>query len=205
MRHGARMTSIALFHSVLGVRPGITAAADRLRAAGHEVLVVDQYDGLVFDDYAQGGAHVEQLGFPALMGAAVAGVQDLPDGFVAAGFSNGAGMAEFVATQRRCAGLLLFSGALPLSMLDAPAWPERMPVQVHYTEADPFRHQEWIDSVIDDARRAGAAVEVYDYPGTGHLFTDPSLPGEYDEEAAELLWQRALEFCARVGRQVVAR
>src|ERR1700712_2270424 len=29
----ASMTSIALFHSVLGVRPGIHAAAERLRAA----------------------------------------------------------------------------------------------------------------------------------------------------------------------------
>jgi dienelactone hydrolase len=199
------MTSIALFHSALGVRAGVTVAADRLRDAGHDVVVVDQYDGLVFDDYASAGAHVEQIGFPALMGAAIAGVQDLPDGFVAAGFSNGAGMAEFVATQRRCAGLLLFSGALPLSMLGAATWPGRMPVQLHYTEDDPFRQQPWIDSVVGDARRAGADAEVFDYPGTGHLFTDPSLPEEYDAAAAELLWQRALEFCARVGRQVDAR
>jgi dienelactone hydrolase len=199
------MTDIALFHSALGVRPGVTAAADRLRAAGHHVVVVDQYDGMVFDDYARAGAHVEQVGFPALMGAALAGVQDLPDGFVAAGFSNGAGMAEFVATQRRCAGVLLFSGALPMSMLGAPAWPDRMPVQVHYTEGDPFRQQAWIDAVVADARRAGADVEVFDYPGTGHLFTDPSLPREYDAGAAELLWQRALAFCARMGSQLSAR
>jgi dienelactone hydrolase len=200
-----RPSSIALFHSVLGVRPGVTDAADRLRAAGHEVLVVDQYDGLVFDDYARAAAHVEQIGFPALMGAAVAAVRDLPDGFIAAGFSNGAGMAEFIATQRRCAGLLLFSGALPLSMLDAAAWPDALPLQLHYAVGDPFRQQDWIDSVVADAERAGADVEFFDYPGSGHLFTDPSLPEEYDESAAELLWERALGFCAAVGAHGVAR
>lgn len=31
--------------------------------------------------------------------------------------------------------------------------------------------------------------------GAGHLFTDPSLPDEYDEQAAALLWQRVLAFC----------
>jgi dienelactone hydrolase len=187
------MTSIALFHSALGVRPGISEAAARLRAAGHQVSVVDQYDGLVFDDYAKGIAYTEQVGFPALMQAALDGVSELPDGFVAAGFSNGAGMAEYVATRRRCAGLLLFSGALPLNMLGA-AWPTGLPVQIHYSLDDPFRRQEWIDAVAADATRGGGRVETFDYPGTGHLFTDPSLPTEYDPGATELLWQRALAF-----------
>ncbi|MGY1887776.1 MULTISPECIES: dienelactone hydrolase family protein [unclassified Blastococcus] len=193
------MTTIALFHSVLGVRPGITAAAERLRSAGHDVLVVDQYDGLVFDDYASAMAHVEEVGFPALMARAVEAVRHLPDGFLAAGFSNGAGMAEYVATQRRCAGLLLFSGALPVQVLGADRWPDGVPAQLHYTEGDPFRQQDWIDSVVADARGAGVEIEVHDYPGTGHLFTDVSLPGEYDAAAAELLWRRVLEFCARVA------
>jgi len=199
------MTQIALFHSVLGVRPGIHDAADRLRAAGHDVHVVDQYDGLVFDDYAEAGAHVERIGFPALMAAAVAGVADLPDGFVAAGFSNGAGMAEYVATQRRCAGLVMFSGALPLAMLGAGAWPDGVPVQLHVAEGDPMRNQEWDEAFLADVRAAGAPAEVFEYPVTGHLFTDPSLPAEFDAAATELLWSRTLDFCARTGRQVSAR
>lgn len=43
---------------------------------------------------------------------------------------------------------------------------------------------------------AGAAIEVFDYPVAGHLFTDRSLLSEYDEEATALLWSRALAFCA---------
>ena len=199
------MTQIALFHSVLGVRPGVLDAADRLRAAGHDVRVVDQYGGRVFDDYAEAGAHVERIGFPALMAAAVAGVADLPDGFVAAGFSNGAGMAEYVAAQGRCAGALMFSGALPLAMLGATAWPSGVPVQLHAAETDPMRHQAWSDAFVADVRASGVAVDVFDYPVGGHLFTDPSLPDEFDASATELLWDRALSFCAAIDAHGAAR
>src|SRR3712207_7631747 len=46
---------------------------------------------------------------------------------------------------------------------------------------------------VDDVRRAGGAVEVVPHPGTGHLFSDPSLPAEYDAAATEALWRRALD------------
>ncbi len=192
------MTDIALFHSVLGVRPGIGDAADRLAAAGHEVLVVDQYDGRVFDDYAEAGAFAESIGYPALMGRALEAVAGIPDGFVAAGFSNGGGMSEYVATRRRVAGVLMLSGALDLAVLGVDAWPAGVPAQIHYTVDDPFRSQDWIDAVAGQVRAAGASVDVFDYPGAGHLFTDPSLPDEHDEQAAELLWSRVLPFCDEV-------
>ncbi len=82
------MTHVALFHSVLGVRPGILDAAERLREAGHHVQVVDQYDGRVFDDYDEAIAFAEAIGYDELMRRAAAAVETLPDGFVAAGFSN---------------------------------------------------------------------------------------------------------------------
>ncbi len=46
------MAEVVLFHSVLGLRPGVIAAADRLRAAGHTLHTPDYYDGEVFDDLA---------------------------------------------------------------------------------------------------------------------------------------------------------
>lgn len=189
------MTDIALFHSSLGVRPGITDAAGRLRAAGHRVLVVDQYDGQVFNDYDEADRFVEHVGFPELMRRAVHAVRDLPDGFVAAGFSNGAGMAEYVATQRPCSGVLMISGALPVRMLGVDAWPAGVPTQIHYTRGDPRRRQQWLDALLADIATAGAPCATFDYPGDGHLFTDPSLAPEYDEQATALLWDRALEFC----------
>jgi len=159
------------------------------------VLVVDQYDGQVFDDYDAADRHVEQVGFPELMRRAVHAVGDLPDGFLVAGFSNGGGMAEYVATQRACSGVLMLSGALPILMLGATGWPTGVPAQIHYSQGDPRRRQEWTEAAVEEIRSAGASVEVFDYPGAGHLFTDPSLAAEYDEQATALLWQRVLQFC----------
>ena len=68
----------------------------------------------------------------------------------------------------------------------------------HYTVDDPFRNQSGIDAVLAAARAADADVEMFDYPGHGHLFTDASLRQEHDPEAAELLWTRVLSFLAKV-------
>jgi len=193
------MASIALFHSVLGVRRCVLDAGERLRAAGHEVRIVDQYGGRYFDDYQEASAFAEAIGYPALMQQAADAVQDLADGFVVAGFSNGGGMAEFVATRRSVAGVLMLSGALPLRMIGVEQWPGGLPGQIHYALDDPFRNQEGIDAVLSAARAANAEVAMFDYPGHGHLFTDASLPEEFDPEAAELLWDRVLSFSELAG------
>lgn len=190
------MSQVALFHSALGVRPGGIDAAERLRAAGHDVEVVDQYDGRVFDDYQEASVFAEEVGYPILMDRALAAVEHLPDGFIAAGFCNGGGMSEYVAQRRRVAGVLMLSGALPLDLLGASEWPAGVPAQIHYTLHDPFRRQEWIDAVTGVIRSAGARVEIFDYAGGSHLFTDGSLPDEYEPENAQMLWQRVLDFCA---------
>lgn len=149
----------------------------------------------MFDDYEQASAFAGQVGYPELMRRAADAVAPLADGFVAAGFSNGGGMAEYVATRRRVAGVVMLSGALPLDMLEVAEWPAGVPAQIHYALGDPFRSQDWIDAVAAAVRTAGAELEVFDYPGSGHLFTDASLSDEYDPAAAELLWERVEEFC----------
>lgn len=190
------MTDIVLFPSVLGVRQGIRDAADLLREDGHRVLVVDLYEGRVFDDYDDAAKFEESIGYPELMRSAVEAVKEVPDGFLTAGFSNGAAMAEHVATQRKVNGVLMFSGALDISMLGADSWPAGVNAQIHCAIDDPFRDQAGIDAVIEQVHTAGAAVEVFDYPGAGHLFTDQSMVSEYDERATDLLWSRVLPFCA---------
>ena len=187
------MATIALFHSALGVRPGVLDAAERLTSHGHDVRVVDQYQGRSFPEYEEAQAYVESVGFPALMQSAVEATADLADGFVVAGFSNGAGMAEQVALRHRVAGAMLLSGALPLAFLGAAAWPA-VPVQVHYARHDPFRNDQWIAQLLDEVRGSGASVEQHDYPGRGHLFTDSTRPEEYDGSSAALLWTRVLRF-----------
>jgi len=186
--------TVALFHSVLGVREGIDLAADRLREAGHTVHVVDQYEGRTFANYGEASEFTQALGFPTLMQRALDAVAGLPGGFTAMGFSNGAGMATFVACNRPVDRLVLCSGALPLHMIGIDRWPAGMPAQLHYTLNDPFRTQESVESVLRSANESGAIAEYVQYPGSGHLFTDPSLPAEFDAHSTEVFWDHVTTF-----------
>jgi len=190
------MTTVALFPSVLGVRAGVLDAAGRLIQDGHDVLVVDLFEGRTFDDYEPAMVHAEEeLGHAELMRRARQGVADLPDRFVSAGFSLGCVMAVHVATQRAVSGVLMIAGALPASAIGSDSrWPAGVPAQTHSTREDPWREQDMIDAAVLEVEAAGGTLEVFDYPGAGHLFTDPSLPAEYDPVGTELLWSRVLPF-----------
>jgi dienelactone hydrolase len=68
-----------------------------------------------------------------------------------------------------------------------------VPVQIHTMEDD-----EWGDADAAPAFAAEVpAADVFLYPGDRHLFTDNSL-ADYDEAAAALVRQRALELLARL-------
>ncbi|GAA1463225.1 dienelactone hydrolase family protein [Williamsia maris] len=188
------MAEVAIFHSALGIRRGIDDAAQHFRDAGHDVTVVDQYDGRSFDDYDTAGAFVADIGFPELMRRALDGVQRLSDGFVVLGFSNGGGMATHVALHRRVSRAILCSGALPLEILGADRWPDGMPVQIHYTGDDPFKTDGSVESVMRSVADAGASAEYFQYPGRGHLFTDVDQVDEFDPVATEQLWQHVDRF-----------
>jgi dienelactone hydrolase len=190
------MASVALFHPVLGIGEGTADAAARLRAAGHDVLVADLFEGCTFDDYAPAMEFVEQeLGHEALLQRAVATVADLPDGFVTMGFSLGCLPAVFLAAQRPLTGVVMVAGAIPITAFGSP-WPDRLAAQTHATLDDPWREQDEIDQTRVAIEAGGGALDVFDYPGTGHLFTDPSLRNEYDAASTELLWSRVLAFVA---------
>lgn len=191
------MTTILLFPSVLGVRPGIGAAADLLRDAGHEVHVVDLYDGQVFDDYDEGLARSEQLGFAPMLRTAVAAGRAVEGPLVTLGFSMGVVPAEYVAATRPdVLGVVTFGGGVPPSGLNL-TWPPGLSGQMHTTLDDPWREQEEMDGFAAEVAAAGGTIEVFDYPGGGHLFTDPSLAEEHQPAEADLAWSRVLDFLRR--------
>lgn len=193
------MAQVIIFHSALGVRAGETDLAEALRAVGHDVTVVDQLDGRSFDTYDDAMAVVEEIGMPGLMASALAGAERVEGPFVAVGWSNGAGMAQWVAANRPgdARGVVMAGGAVSMEWMDRD-WPAGVPGQIHHTEGDPFVDDGSDDAVIGQAEKAGADVELFVYPGGGHLFSDPTFD-EYDEEAAHLFTERVVDFVGRVG------
>ncbi|MEV4868723.1 dienelactone hydrolase family protein [Streptomyces syringium] len=188
----ASPTTIVLFHSAFGLRPAVHAAAERLRAAGHEVHVPDLYDGRTTDTVEEGMKIKDEIGQEELLRRAITAVAPLSDrGVVYAGFSLGGSIAQNLALgDEKARGLLLLHGT---SDLAEDASVDDLPVQLHVADPDPFEPHDWLNAWYLRMQRAGADVEVYRYAGAGHLFTDPEL-ADYDKEAAEAAWAVALGF-----------
>lgn len=190
------MSTVVLFHSVLGVRQGVLDAADRLRADGHLVAVPDLFEGRTFDAYGPAMSFAwEEVGIAALTASALDAVDGLPAELVSAGFSLGCLLAVHVATRRPVSRVLMISGAFPPSAFgDGRSWPAGVPAQTHATVGDPWREDEEVAQTVRDVEAAGGSVGVFDYPGSSHLWSDPSLPAEYDPTITEEFWGRALPF-----------
>lgn len=184
--------NIMLFHSTYGLRPAVHAAADRLRAAGHEVQVPDLFEGRTFATFEEGAAYQEEVGRDELLKRAVLASAPFSDrGLVYAGFSFGGSVAQHLAlADDKARGLLLLHGTADL---DEGASADELPVQLHIADPDPYETHDWLTAWYLRMRRAGADVEVHGYAGAGHLFTDPDLE-DYDAEAAEETWKAALAF-----------
>ncbi|WP_338497022.1 dienelactone hydrolase family protein [Streptomyces sp. SJL17-4] len=183
---------IMLFHSAYGLTPSVEAAAERLRAAGHQVWTPDLYGGRTVGTVEEGVELRDEIGKDELLKRAVLAAAPYSErGLVYMGLSLGASIAQTLALgDEKARGLLLFHGT---SDLAESAAVDELPVQLHVADPDPFETHDWLSSWYLQMRKAGADVEIYRYPGAGHVFTDPELP-DYDEEAAAQAWSVALAF-----------
>ena len=181
-----------LFHSVYGLRPAVHEAAERLRAAGHEVHTPDLFEGRTADTVEDGMELKDEIGRDELLMRAVTVTAPLSDrGLVYAGFSLGGSIAQNLAfADDRARALLLLHGT---SDIAEDAAVDELPVQLHVADPDPFEPHDWLNAWYLRMQRAGADVEVFRYAGAGHLFTDERLY-DYDEEAAEQTWRAVLGF-----------
>ncbi|WP_433548087.1 dienelactone hydrolase family protein [Streptomyces sp. CA-294286] len=185
---------IILFHSVYGLRPAVHAAAERLRAAGHQVHVPDLFEGQTAGSAEEGRALLEEVGRDELLRRAVLAAAPHSDkGLVYAGFSWGGSVAQNLALgDDKARGLLLLHGT---SDIAEGASVDDLPVQLHVASPDPFESDDWLNTWYLRMQRIGADVEVYRYPGAGHLYTDAELP-DFDQKAAEQTWKVAVGFLA---------
>jgi dienelactone hydrolase len=190
------MTTVLLFHHAQGQTTGFLSFAEELREAGHTVYAPDLYDGRTFKDLDAGMAYARQVGFEEILQRGSATAEDLPSDIVYSGFSLGVMPAQSLAQRRPGArGAILYSAAFPTSEFGGP-WPQGVPVQIHMMDADPWAEEDRpaAEALVEEAEDA----ELFLYPGSGHLFADPSL-GDYDQAAARLLKERALALLDRVG------
>jgi dienelactone hydrolase len=184
------MAHVILFHSVMGLRDLERDAAERFRAAGHEVVTPDLYDGQTAASVAEGLSLLNTLGADAIAERALNACAGTPDNAVLAGISMGAGLAcQVWAKRAQTSGVLLLNG-----LGDIPKWVRSgLPVQVHFAEPDQYISDEQATSWPMTAFRVGLCAEIYTYDGVGHLYTDAASP-DYDAAAAAQTWERSVSF-----------
>lgn len=180
------MTTIVLFHHVLGLTPDVVAFANDLRAAGHQVVTPDLFDGSTFTDLQAGLRHVGDMGDATLLERAEQACADLPSDVVYAGFSLGVVAAQHLLHTRPGA-----RGAVFLHSFIAPGqlagqWPGECPVHVFAMDHDPFFVE---DGDLAAAQAWGAEhdnLHIHLYPGHGHLFLEATLPDHDPQVAAQV-------------------
>jgi len=201
MRVGDRgPVTVALFHSMFGLRQVELLAADRLRDAGHHVVTPDLFDGAVaaepgsaptLDD---GFALVARVGWETIVARARAAVRDLPPDTVLGGFSMGVGVVGSLWPER-----LASSGVF---QLHATARVPRgvgagTPVQAHVAEGDRFAPPDELAAFRASAADVNADAALHVYPGAGHFYSDPSLP-DYDAVATDHTWRHVHALLEKV-------
>jgi len=184
------MAHVALFHSMLGLRPAERLAAERLRQAGHRVTTPDLYDGRTATTMDEGYSLMNDVGWPAITRRARDAMLGVPADAVLMGFSMGVGVVGTLWPERPQAAAVVLLHALAALPASARLG---LRLQVHAGEADDFAPPSEVAALLSSATEAGVAAQVFTYPGVGHFYTDASLP-EHDANAAELTWQRILDF-----------
>lgn len=172
--------------------------ASVLQEAGHTVHLPDYYDGNVFTSTEDGIAYRDEVTFPQLADRAAGAVdkivaQDSAEGFVFGGFSLGAAMAQsFGKRHPQARGALLFhAGGTP----KPTSWQAHVALQIHHSVGDPFYEAGQPELLVRNAAQAGASASHFMYPGSAHLFADPTK-SDYDAELASLMWSRVRAFLA---------
>lgn len=184
-----------------GLQPEIKGIADRYAEAGYTALVPDLWRGEVTDqpDEAQQklmGMNVEQA------------EQDLRG---AVDFVAEKAGADKVGSTGYCIGgaLCLFAAALNPKVVASssfyyvfphgkPDWSKiDGPVLMHFGTNDDFIPVADAEALVAEAKAGGVNVDVEFYEGAGHAFCNTANRlGTYNEEYAELAWQRNLDFFA---------
>lgn len=199
------MAEVVLFHHCQGLTEGVRRFAEGFREAGHRVHTPDLFDGLLPESLEAGVALVRELG-EELDRRADRAVADLPAEVVYAGISAGESIAQRLAQTRPGArGALLYESCIPVTGEWAfGPWPAGLPVQIHGAEGDEFFGED-LPAARELVEIAGPDLaELFVYPGSGHLFTDSSLPA-YDAEAAALVLQRSTAFLAGLNARTATR
>lgn len=188
---------VLVLHSWWGLTETIKDRCNQLADAGFTVVAPDLFDGEVAAD----DAHGERMLAEADANRLVLGIQSTADALhrmpatageriMIVGFSMGASLG------------LWFSERFPDQVSAVVGFYGTQGIDFHATEAAYQLHMAEDDAMLDPDELAlmeasfglaGRPVELHTYEGVAHHFAEEGTPN-FDREAADLAWERTLEF-----------
>jgi carboxymethylenebutenolidase len=195
---GKKLPSVLVIHENRGLNPHIEDIARRLALEGFLAFAPDAlftlggYPGDE-DKARELFSTLEQPKSREDFVAAAGVLKARPEsgGKVAViGFCYGGSISNLLATRlpNLAAAVPFYGGAAPLDKVGDI----RAPLQLHFAESDERVNASWppYEAAL---KTAGVRYEAFFYPGTQHGFNNDTTP-RYDPAAAQLSWQRAVDF-----------
>lgn len=194
---------VLVLHAWWGLNDTIKNLCTRLADAGFVAFAPDLYHGKVADtipgaealgqaldaNYLQARAEVAEA---AKFVIERAGQTD--GGITVIGFSLGAYYALDLsaAHPELIRSVVIFYGTGPADFSKSTA-----AYLGHFAENDEYEPLASVNELEEALSQAGRPVTFYTYSGAGHWFFEPDRPDAYNEEAANLAWERTLDFLKR--------
>lgn len=191
---------VLVLHAWWGLNDTIRAVCDRLADAGFVAFAPDLYHGEVADTIPDAealgsslDARYEQVRDEVAAAASyLDGLAGLPGrGVAVVAFSLGVYYAlDLAATQpERVYAVVIFYGN---GESDFSA--SRAAYLGHFGTEDDYEPEAGVVALEEALGQAGRPVTIHRYPGAGHWFFEPDRSDAYDDEAAQLAWDRTLAF-----------
>jgi carboxymethylenebutenolidase len=190
---------VLLLHAWWGLNPFFKHMSDRLAREGFVVMAPDYYHGAIAETIDQAQALSSELDRKAtnklLIGSLVvlcSHSQVLSPKVGVISFSLGCGFALGLARSKpkNVAAVVLYYGTGGGKYQGVNA-----NFLGHFAEHDEWgAHSQKVRALKDRLSQANGEVKFYTYPGTGHWFCEEDRKGAYDEQAAEIAWERTVGF-----------
>jgi carboxymethylenebutenolidase len=193
---GARC--VLVLHPWWGLNEFMHSLCDRLALEGITALAPDLYHGATARTIPEAKALRNNLdrnlAGKEIIAAAdhlqqIAGDHKPQIGLV--GFSLGAYLGMGAVEKRPAAfgAVVLFYGGRRVKLNKTKA-----AFLAHFAENDPYVSENDRQALAEQAYQAGLEATMHIYPGTGHWFFEDDRQEAYQPAAAQLAWQRTLDF-----------
>lgn len=189
---------VLVLHAWWGLNDTMKALCARLADSGFVAFAPDLFHGKIADNVADAEtlarAHDGERAKADVADATTfllerAGQAD--QGLAVIGFSFGAYYALdlSITDPERIRSVVVFYGTGPDDFSRSKA-----AYLGHFAETDEFEPPSEVDKLEAALRRAGRPATIHRYPSVGHWFFEPDRPQAYNPAAANLAWDRTLEF-----------